>query len=94
MLRARTLRLIVLCVLGILVSLAPCAPAPAQAQGASLTPRFTINISGDIVIIGNTLMTCSTSSGAPNIANCDDAQGGASLNNNSFHAAYVDVDSS
>jgi uncharacterized repeat protein (TIGR01451 family) len=63
-------------------------PAIARAQVVrAFTPRFTANQSGDILMIGNTLMTCS--GGAP----CTNARNGVGgSDNDDFAMQYVDVD--
>jgi large repetitive protein len=60
--------------------------SPAEAQVA-FASRFSTNDTGDIQIVGNTLMTCPGS--------CPTVQDGtsATLNNNSYNMAYVDIDS-
>ena len=65
------------------------AAAPAEAQLVrNFTPRTTVSESGDITMIGNTLMTC------PNNGQCTNARNGTgnNLNNNDFNMVYVDVD--
>ncbi len=47
---------------------------------------FTQNQKGAIVMVGNTLMTCSASS------TCTTAQGGGSYNNNDFSMVNIDID--
>jgi uncharacterized repeat protein (TIGR01451 family) len=71
--------------------------SPALAQEAPLSPsgtfpeRYSVNAAGDLVITGNTLMTCPTSS-----STCAEAQrgGGTSsrFNNNSYSMVMVDID--
>lgn len=65
------------------------ASASAQVITA-FSPRFSTNDTGDVAIIGNTLLTCSSSA-----SGCAAAQAGtgSSLNNNDFVMGYVDVDS-
>ncbi len=60
--------------------------SPVEAQVA-FSQRFNTNDTGDIQIVGNTLMTCPGS--------CPTVQNGtsATLNNNSYNMAYVDIDS-
>jgi uncharacterized repeat protein (TIGR01451 family) len=61
---------------------------PARAQIVrNFTPRFTTNQSGDVTLIGNTLMTCS----GGGCANGQNGNGGL-LNDNDFTMVYVDVD--
>ncbi len=68
-------------------ALALAVPARAQIVRA-FTPRFTTSATGDITMIGNTLMSCNGS------GTC--ASGrlglGASINDNDFSMVYVDVD--
>jgi uncharacterized repeat protein (TIGR01451 family) len=75
------------------VALALCGAllgvAPAQAQVVrSFTPRFSISTTGDITLLGNTLMSCSGN------GQCARGQGGtgSSIDDNDFNMAYVDVD--
>lgn len=65
----------------------------AQAQVVrSFTSRYSTNTQGDILLIGNTLMTCSTT--GTNGGQCVSTRNGAgSLNNNSFTMIYLDADS-
>ena len=63
--------------------------APAHAADAPFTPRFAQTAHGDIVAVGNTVMTCPAA--APN---CAAAQAGAPFSDNDFAMAYVDVDGS
>ncbi len=65
----------------------------AQAQVVrSFTSRFSTNTQGDILLIGNTLMSCSPS--GTNGSQCATAQsGGGTLYNNNFTMVYVDADS-
>jgi uncharacterized repeat protein (TIGR01451 family) len=60
--------------------------SPVEAQVA-FSQRFNTNDTGDIQIVGNTLMTCPGS--------CPTVQNGtsAALNNNSYNMVYVDIDS-
>lgn len=61
----------------------------AQAQVVrNFTSRYSTNTQGDILLIGNTLMTCSTTN-----TNCVNARNGGTYNNNSFTMVYVDADS-
>ncbi|HEY7591098.1 MAG TPA: Ig-like domain-containing protein [Candidatus Limnocylindrales bacterium] len=66
------------------------APAPAQASSVirAFTARYSTNDRGGITLIGNTVLTC------PADPTCTDARNGtgASVNNNDFTMAYVDVD--
>ncbi|WP_189007491.1 right-handed parallel beta-helix repeat-containing protein [Deinococcus roseus] len=63
----------------------------------SFTPRYNATDTGNIQVIGNTLMTCSTAAGATGQATCAAAltRSAAVLadnNNNNHGSAYVDVD--
>lgn len=50
--------------------------------------RFSTNVEGDLVLVGNTLLTCPTGA-----ANCAAAQAGGAFNNNDFNPmAFVDMD--
>jgi uncharacterized repeat protein (TIGR01451 family) len=81
------LRIAVLGVLGVLAVLA--LPAGAHAQVVrNFTPRYSGNLSGDITLIGNTLMSCS---GGGTCTNARNGTGG-SVDNNDFTMQYVDVD--
>ncbi len=66
---------------------ASAAPAAAQIVRA-FTPRVSANQAGEIVLIGNTLMSCSGNGQCPNGRNGT----GGSLNDNDFTMQYVDVD--
>jgi mucin-19 len=67
-------------------------PQRGDAAQRPFTARFTANTNGDILLIGNTAMSCD-----PNAANCLNARnvsGGlpdANLNNNSYLMYYVDT---
>ena len=85
-------------VAGLLVAVA--APASAAGTRAFGTPIFTANTTGDIVIRGNTLMTCPAGSkamsntGVVGTTTCESVQtAAASGGNNYFLMSYVDVDS-
>ncbi len=67
--------------------LALAAPARAQVVRA-FTPRFSANASGDITLIGNTIMTCT---GGGNCTNGRNGNGG-NVDNNDFTMVYVDAD--
>lgn len=70
-----------------LAALGWAAPAGAQIVRA-FTPRFTASATGDITLIGNTLMTC------PNGGTCTNGRNGTggSVDDNDFNMVYVDVD--
>jgi hypothetical protein len=68
---------------------------PPPAEAAMTTPfaiRFQANTNGDILIRGNTLLSCATAA-----TNCAAARAGTSnatgLNNNDYTMGFVDVDS-
>ncbi len=71
------------------IALAALALAAAEAGAADrpFTPRFSANDAGDIAIVGNTLVTCTTADGT-----CAGAQAGNPLNNNAFTMVNVDGD--
>lgn len=54
-------------------------------------PRFVTNAPGDIEIIGNTLLSCSTVQ-RPNEGFCQEAREGMDARNNQFFMEYVDLD--
>jgi uncharacterized repeat protein (TIGR01451 family) len=65
------------------------AAAPARGQIVrAFTPRFTTSSTGDITLIGNTLMTCPASGTCTNGRNGT----GGSVDDNDFNMVYVDVD--
>ena len=89
---------VVALVAGLLVAVA--APASAAGNRAFGTPIFTANTTGDIVIRGNTLMTCpagskaTSTSGVVGPNTCESVQSAAVTGgNNYFLMSYVDVDS-
>ena len=65
-------------------------PAAVAAQVArTFVPRFNAQTTGDITLIGNTLMTCAAG------GQCASAQAGGSggnISNQNFTMQYVDVD--
>lgn len=69
--------------LGLLVLLVPEAWADRN-----FAARYSINTNGDLLLIGNTMLTCDTA-----VANCTTAQGGGSYRNNDFNMINVDIDS-
>jgi large repetitive protein len=78
------------CLLAVLMSMI----AAVEAAPRTFAQRFTANAAGDITIIGNTLLTCSTT--GTNGAQCVAARTGgattAAPTNNSFTMINVDVD--
>lgn len=71
--------------------------SPAQAGVIrNFTSRFSKNDTGDIQIVGNTLVTCSTTTGAA-ASSCTSALNGSgtgnALNNNNYFMTNLDVDS-
>ncbi len=68
-------------------SLALVSSAAAQVI-RGFAPRVTLNQTGDITLIGNTIMTCS---GGGSCTNARNGTGG-NLNNNDFTMVYVDTD--
>ncbi len=81
----RSARIGVLAAFALLLSTA----APVRAQIVrSFTPRISANLSGDITLIGNTLMSCSGNGQCPNGRNGT----GGSINDNNYTMQYVDID--
>lgn len=78
------LGIVIMFVLGMLL-----APPAFAAVVRPFIPRFSINDSGDVLLIGNTLGSCPVSD-----SRCANAQAGVSgpFNNNSYDMALVDVD--
>src|SRR5262245_44476308 len=77
------------CLASLLLALLVFFARPAHAQVArTFTPRFNTQTTGDVTLIGNTLMTCSGG------VQCAGAQGGGNgnVNNQNFTMQYVDVD--
>jgi uncharacterized repeat protein (TIGR01451 family) len=64
------------------------APAARAQVVRAFTPRTNVNLTGDITLIGNTIMTCN---GNGQCANGHAGTGG-NINNNDFNMQYVDVD--
>ncbi|MFM9136317.1 MAG: hypothetical protein ACKOT0_12950, partial [bacterium] len=66
-------------------------PSVAPAPRANVFPeRYAVKAAGDLVITGNTLLTCSTA-----VSTCSGAQsatGSKSINNNDYTMIMVDVD--
>lgn len=68
-------------------------PLPATAAARAFTPVFTQDTTGDVLIRGNTLLTCPTGSTGSNGKTCASVQAGtANALNNHFTMAYVDTD--
>lgn len=65
------------------------AAATVYGVSRSFTSRFTTNLSGDLSVIGNSNLSCST-----NLSGCVDARNriGTKLNNNDWGLVRVDVD--
>jgi uncharacterized repeat protein (TIGR01451 family) len=79
----------------LLVSLlsATCWSSPVYAQVA-FTSRYSVNTTGDIQIVGNTLLTCSAAQASPVCSTVQNATAtGANLTNNNSSMVNVDVDS-
>ncbi|MFS0701690.1 Ig-like domain-containing protein [Cellulomonas sp. 179-A 4D5 NHS] len=71
------------------------AASPAQAAPIrNFTPAFSANTNGEILVAANTLMTCSTTSGAPGAGTCAAGRAATSGNysNNDYRMQFVDVD--
>lgn len=93
----RSRPLVALLALALTAPLFVALPA-ASATESALQPRstfperYTVNAAGDLVITGNTLMTCPATS-----STCAEAQRGggtsARFNNNSYSMVMVDIDS-
>lgn len=85
----------VLLTLSFVATLLAVLPAtPAAAADRNFAVRFSVNDTGDIDIVGNTVMTCQTAAsgcaaartaGPSSVAN-------SALNNNAYSMVYVDVD--
>ncbi len=72
------------------------AAAPASAATRNFTPIFSTNTTGDVMIRGNSLMTCPTGSfsAGSGTLSCANVQNGTSNGvNNNFKMGYVDTDS-
>lgn len=63
------------------------APVWASSVIRPYTARYSTTTRGDILLVGNTLMTCPASN-----AQCAGAQSGGALNNNSFAMEWVNAD--
>jgi len=65
--------------------------APSASADRAFTPRFSDNVTGNIVLIGNTSMTCPSS-----VTTCAAARDGTATgtanNNNGYSMVYVDQD--
>lgn len=59
------------------------------APSSTFPERFTVNVAGDLILTGNTLLTCPTSA-----SGCTKSQqgSGSKLNNNNFSMVRVDID--
>ena len=74
---------------GALALLLGCISSTAQAQVArTFVPRFNVQTTGDVTLIGNTLMTCSGGGQCPPARN----GGNGNVSNQNFTMEYVDVD--
>lgn len=76
--------------LGVAVLLIGALAAPASASDQAFTSRFAQTLHGNISAVGNTLMTCPSSSACTAAQN--GTSSGAALSNNSYTMARVDVD--
>ncbi|MGH8060404.1 MAG: hypothetical protein ACREO7_00105 [Pseudoxanthomonas sp.] len=61
--------------------------AHASSVQRSFTPRFSVTARGDLLIVGNTLMTCPDADAA-----CPAARAGGAVNNNAFNMAWTNTD--
>src|SRR5262245_32875421 len=68
--------------------IATTGPVPAQVA-STFTPRFNVQATGDVTLIGNTSMTCN---GGGQFASTQAGGGGGNVNNQNFTMQYVDVD--
>jgi hypothetical protein len=75
----------------IAVLLLVLATAPPTRAERPFGARFTENAPGDVVIVGNTLMTCPAAAAGCLAARAGSGSGPA-LNNNSYAMERVDVD--
>ena len=69
---------------------ATAALALAGAASAAVTPftaRYTVNTTGDVAIVGNTVLTCPSAAGG-----CAAVLAGADGRNNDFTMTHVDID--
>ncbi len=72
---------------------ATCWNSPVYAQVA-FTSRYSVNTTGDIQIVGNTLLTCSAAQASPVCSTVQNATAtGANLTNNNNSMVNVDIDS-
>lgn len=73
------------------LALSCIAPANASSVIRSFTPRFSVTARGDLLVIGNTLMTCQDA-----VAACAGVRAGsgagAALNNNTYWMQWVNED--
>jgi fimbrial isopeptide formation D2 family protein len=66
-----------------------CSPLSTQAAFRSFTPRYSNTTTGNIMMIGNTLLSCPLT-----VSTCDDTRKGKNnLSNNNFNMERVDTDS-
>ena len=61
--------------------------AHASTVQRNFTPRFAVTARGELLMVGNTLMTCPATA-----ATCAAAQAGGAVNNNSFAMAWTNTD--
>jgi uncharacterized repeat protein (TIGR01451 family) len=85
-------RRVVTCSVSLLAALGAAAAFAASAHAdRDFTVRFSTNDTGNIAIVGNTLMTCPTAA-----ANCVAAQNGtatgSALSNNAYNMQHIDAD--
>lgn len=61
--------------------------AHASSVQRNFTPRFSVTARGDLLIVGNTLMTCPDADAA-----CAAARAGGAVNNNAFNMVWTNTD--
>lgn len=61
--------------------------AHAYSVQRNFTPRFSVTARGDLLIVGNTLMTCPDADAA-----CAAARAGGAVNNNAFNMVWTNTD--
>ncbi len=76
----------------VVVAGAPAAAAPLTTR--AFTPVYTANVTGDVIVRGNTLETCKagTTQAQTGGLTCAAAQTGGSQQNNNYFMDYVDAD--